>query len=161
MSRRVGEGRARARFGLLKNRSKTGVTGPDRFLVNRWVKFEIFKNLKHFEIKNSKKLEFILNVLIKTELKNRSNAICKFHQNENQSVFSKFQSIFDEVLLITGLDSIWRPLLRLWFHRPWEGPVVRSQEQGEVHRAHEAQRLADDAQQHVLTVHLQQRQVRL
>jgi hypothetical protein len=51
MNRRVGEGRARARFGLLKNRSKTGVTGPDRFLVNRWVKFAIFKNLKHFEIK--------------------------------------------------------------------------------------------------------------
>jgi hypothetical protein len=37
---------------------KTRETGPDRFhwfLKNRPVKFEIFKNLKKFEIKNSKK----------------------------------------------------------------------------------------------------------
>jgi hypothetical protein len=39
----------------LKNRSKTGQIGPDRFSVNWPVQIEFFNNLKNFEIKDSKK----------------------------------------------------------------------------------------------------------
>jgi hypothetical protein len=46
--------------------------GPDRFCrltENRSVEFEIFKNLRNFEIKILKKLDIILRILVETKFK--------------------------------------------------------------------------------------------
>jgi hypothetical protein len=50
---------------------KTGPVLFCRLTENRPVQFKIFKSLKIFEIKNPKKLAFILRILVKADLKVR------------------------------------------------------------------------------------------